>query len=51
MCLMQHDLNVAAMLSALDLYDKKSPGYASAFAVELYSDENKYIKLIVKQDC
>ncbi|CAH3173890.1 unnamed protein product [Porites lobata] len=35
-----HDTTVAALLSALNLYDGISPAYSSAVMVELYSDEN-----------
>lgn len=38
--MLQHDTTVAALLSALNLYDGISPAYSSAVMVELYSDEN-----------
>ena len=41
--LIQHDTTVAAMQSALGVFDKTQPGYASAFVVELYSDPSKWV--------
>ena len=37
----QHDTTVAPMMSALGVWDGKSPPYATAFFVELYSDPIK----------
>ncbi|XP_078359951.1 prostatic acid phosphatase-like [Oculina patagonica] len=35
-----HDTTVAALLSALKIYDRISPAYSSAVMIELFSDEN-----------
>ena len=37
----QHDATVAALLSALQVYDDIRPKYASTVFVELYSDSNR----------
>ena len=37
---LQHDANVAGFMSALSVYDRKAPGYASAFIIEQYSDKS-----------
>ena len=48
MCpLVQHDTTVAAMTSALQVFNKHSPGYTTAFAVELYSDSNQYVSILI----
>lgn len=37
---LQHDTTVAALLSALNIYDGIQPAYSSAVIIELYSDES-----------
>ena len=37
---LQHDLTVAALLIALQAYDRKQPSYASTVFVELLSDSS-----------
>lgn len=38
--MLQHDTTVAALLSALNIYDGIQPAYSSAVIIELFSNEN-----------
>ena len=40
---LQHDTTVAALLSALGIYDNIQPPYAATVFVELYSDSERCI--------
>jgi len=42
--LFQHDTTVACMMSALGVYNGHQPPYASAFFVELRSDDSGWVK-------
>lgn len=45
-----HDLTVAAMLKALDIFDNKSPVFTSGVIVELHETDGDYfVKVSVKK--